>query len=179
MTAPLLKPDSPQRYGTVSRVLHWGMALGFAWMFATTLTTYFFAESALDELLWPTHKSVGALMMLLLLVRGAWSLLNARRRPASTSLLAHLGHLALYAVMFAVPFIGLLRQFGSGRAFAPFGIPLMPGFEGGAIKWMTDLGGNFHGLLGWTLLALTVGHIAAALWHRRSSETNVIPRMFG
>ena len=34
--------------------------------------------------------------------------------------------MALYLLMWAVPAIALLRQYGSGRAFAPFGIPLWP-----------------------------------------------------
>ena len=29
-----MTPDSATRYGTVSRSLHWGMALGLGWMFA-------------------------------------------------------------------------------------------------------------------------------------------------
>ena len=92
---------------------------------------------------------------------------------------AHLGHLALYALMVAVPFIGLLRQYGSGRAFDPFGIPLMPGRPDDRIDWMVELGSLLHGELGWVLLACVVGHIAMALWHRRHPTSNVLPRMVG
>lgn len=81
--------------------------------------------------------------------------------------------------MIAVPLVALVRQYGSGRAFSPFGIPLMPGFEGGKIEWMTDLGSNFHSLLGWLLLALAVGHIVAAFWHHFTGDKNVMYRIIG
>ena len=177
-----MTPDSATRYGTVSRTLHWGMALGLGWMFASAITHSLAEKSALDAFLWPTHKHVGSLLMLLVLLRAAWALLHAGQRPPHINLAAHLGHLALYALMLAVPFIGLLRQYGSGRAFAPFGVPLMPGRDNDKIDWMVELGGLLHGELGWVLMACVAGHIAMALWHSRkgaSAVDNVMPRMLG
>src|SRR6218665_3121431 len=52
--------DSASRYGTVSRVLHWGMALCFAIVFAAALAHYFVRDSALESALWPLHKPTGA-----------------------------------------------------------------------------------------------------------------------
>ena len=172
-------PDSATRYGTVSRWFHWGMALCFVVVFAAALAHYFLPKSDIEGLLWPLHRQVGALLMLLVVLRAAWALLNAGQRPPHVSRAAHLGHLALYALMVAVPFIGLLRQYGSGRAFDPFGIPLMPGRPDDRIDWMVELGGLLHGELGWVLLACVVGHIAMALWHRRHPASNVLPRMIG
>ena len=80
--------------------------------------------------------------------------------------------------MLVVPAMGLLRQYGSGRTFEPFGIPLFSGFEG-EIAWLVEPGNLLHGSLAWTLLALIVGHIVMAFWHRKkSSDTDVIPRMW-
>ena len=175
-------PDSATRYGSVSRLFHWGMALLFVVIFSAALAHYFAKDSALDALLWPVHRPIGALLMLLVLLRAAWALLHAGQRPPHINLAAHLGHLALYALMLAVPFIGLLRQYGSGRAFAPFGVPLMPGRDNDKIDWMVELGGLLHGELGWVLMACVAGHIAMALWHSRkgaSAVDNVMPRMLG
>lgn len=176
----MTSPDTPARYGTVTRFLHWSIALCLAWMFSTAIAHAVAEKSALDAVLWPTHKHVGSVLMGLVLARLLWALGNARRRPLPINLLARLGHLALYALMAAIPLIGLLRQFGSARAFAPLGLPLFPGFdEGEKIGWMVDLGGALHGELGWVLLALACGHIAMALWHRRSTRYDVMPRMVG
>ena len=172
-------PDSIRRYGSISRLLHWGMALLFALIFSVSLVHFFANESALDQLLWPMHRSVGALLLLLVLLRAAWALLNAGQRPPHLSRAAHLGHLALYALMFAVPIIALVRQYGSGRPFAPFGIPLISARPDDKIDWMVQLGGLLHGELGWLLLACAIGHTVMALWHRRHPTQNVMPRMLG
>ena len=172
-------PDSVTRYGTVSRWFHWGMALCFVVVFAAALAHYFLPKSDIEGLLWPLHRPVGALLMLLVVLRAAWALLHSGQRPPHVSRAAHLGHLALYALMVAVPFIGLLRQYGSGRAFAPFGLPLIGARADDKIDWMVELGGLLHGEMGWVLLACIVGHAVMAFWHRRPGHTDVMPRMVG
>lgn len=170
--------DSPERYGRVTRILHWAMALLLAWQFTSALTHFLAEDSALDELLWGTHKSVGFLLMLLIVVRVLWALLNLRRRPPAISTAARVGHVVLYVLMLVVPIVALLRQYGSGREFSPFGIPLMPGFdESLKITWMTDLGSNFHSLLGYVLLVLALGHIAFALKHYFAGERHITDRI--
>ncbi|WP_394792248.1 cytochrome b [Rhodoferax sp.] len=177
-STPWLRPDSATRYGSVSRLFHWTMAFCFALMFAAALAHFFAKDTPVYELLWPLHRPTGTLLMLLVVLRAAWALLHASQRPPHLSQAARLGHLALYALMLAVPCIGLLRQYGSARGFAPWGIPLMEA-RGEKIEWMTDLGRLLHGKLGWVLLACVLGHVAMALWHRRSGDTNVLPRMIG
>lgn len=127
------------------------------------------------------HKQVGSLLFVLIIVRLGWAVANARRRPASLSLAAKLGHWALYALMLAVPSIALLRQYGSGRAFSPLGLPIFPGFDPSQkIDWMVQLGGLLHGELAWVLLALVAGHVAMVWWHRRQGGAeDVLPRMVG
>ncbi|MDM0011127.1 cytochrome b [Variovorax sp. J22P168] len=172
------RSDSTTRYGTVSRCLHWGMAACFAIVFAAALAHYFAKDSAAEALLWPAHKPVGFLLFVLVALRVVWALMRARRRPPHLSAAARWGHRALYLLMIAVPSIGLLRQYGSARAFEPFGLQVMDAREDGRIGWMVELGGLVHGELGWALLALVTGHIAMVLWHRRSGH-DVLPRMAG
>ncbi len=175
--------DNASRYGTVSRALHWGMALCFAVVFAAALAHYFAADTALEKALWPLHKPTGALLLLLVMLRSVWALRQRRQRPLSTSRAAHAGHLALYALMWAVPVIAMIRQYGSGNAFAPFGVPLVAARPGDKIEWMTQLGGLLHGELGWALMFLVAGHIGMALLHRHRARTgreiDVLPRMLG
>ncbi len=114
--------------------------------------------------------------MALVMLRTAWALLQAHRRPPELSAATGWGHRLIYAMMWAVPVIALIRQYGSGKAFSPFGVPLMR--QGGdKIEWMIQLGGLLHGELGWALLILVVGHVGMALWHRRSGGTDVLARM--
>lgn len=175
--------DTPERYGSVSRTLHWGMAVLFGWQFAGALLHAFARETDVARFLWATHRDLGFALLLLLLVRGAWGVANFGRRPKRSStflgLAAAVGHLALYVLMFVVPAAALLRQYGSGRAFSPFGLPLMSGFEGGPIRWMTVAGNMLHGALGWVLLALVAGHVAMVFIHRRLWKDDVLSRMAG
>lgn len=173
-----MTPDTPTRYGTVSRLLHWAMAAGIGWMLLSAIVHAVANKSALDGLLWPAHKHVGSALFVLALLRATWALAHARRRPPAVSLPAQLGHLALYGLMLAIPSIGLLRQYGSARAFAPLGLPIFPGRdEADKIAWMTDLGSLLHGELGWVLLVAVLGHVGMVVWHRVRGEHDVLPRM--
>ncbi|WP_223788328.1 cytochrome b [Marinicella meishanensis] len=170
--------DNRERYGLVSRTLHWGMALLILWQFLSAGAHYFLEDTAIEAFFWPSHKPLGVLLLLLMVLRLLWALFNAKRRPPSINLAAKLGHAILYLLVIAVPTIALIRQYGSGRAFEPFGIPLFAGFEGDKIDWMLKLGGDWHGELGWVLLVLLLGHVAMALKHRKS-QAEVFKRMGG
>lgn len=171
--------DNETRYGTVSRILHWGMALLMLIQLLSATAHMLFDETPFEELLWPTHKPIGFLLLVLIVIRICWVLMNRHHRPSSVSLSAKLGHIALYGLLAVVPALGLLRQYGSGRAFEPFGIPLFGGFEGEKIAWMVQPGNLLHGWLGWILFMMIIGHIFMVILHKRSStDENVLPRMW-
>ncbi|CAM3866782.1 cytochrome b [Ectopseudomonas alcaliphila] len=170
--------DSAQRYGAVTRLLHWGMAVLLVWQFVTVLAHALLEDSALDKFAWGTHKATGLVLMALVVIRLLWALYNRNRRPAAVSTLARLGHLALYGLMFVIPFIALLRQYGSGREFVAFGMTVMPGFDG-KIEWMIAPASLLHGNLGWLLLFMVIGHAAMAFVHRRQGGEDVLARMIG
>jgi len=170
--------DCAQRYGSVTRLLHWGMAIVLGWQFVTVLAHALMEDSALDKFLWGTHKATGLLLMVLVVIRLLWALYNSSRRPAPVSTLARFGHLTLYGLLFVIPFVALLRQYGSGREFVAFGMTVMPGFDG-KIEWMIAPAGLLHGNLGWLLLFMVIGHAAMAFIHRRQGGEDVLGRMIG
>lgn len=170
--------DNHQRYGAVSRLLHWGMALLLLWQFSTALARVLLEDTAIESFMWNSHKATGVLLLTLIVLRIIWALLNLSRRPSSISLMAKLGHLTLYGLMLAIPTLALLRQYGSGRTFEVFGLPLFAGFEGRMESLMAPAN-LLHGSLGWVLLALTIGHIVMSFWHRRKGGAkDVMPRMW-
>ena len=130
-----MQTDTATRYGTVSRTLHWAMAACYLLMFATALKL---------------HKAAGLLLLLLALVRFVWALVHFQRRPAG-GVAVKAGHLALYALMFAVPASGMARQFHG--AF-----------------------GNAHGALAFVFFLLIAGHIAMTVLHQRRGEA-ILQRM--
>lgn len=172
--------DNGLKYGTVTRCLHWGMAILLFWQLGGVVAEVALGETALVEAWGSTHKSVGLILFVLAVVRALWGLLNMAHRPEAGAglvrMLAKLGHFALYVLMLLVPALALIRQYGSGRAFEPFGITLMKGGHD-KIEWMTKLGGDWHGELGWVLLAMIVLHIAMALVHQFVWKDGTLKRM--
>lgn len=171
--------DSYERFGAVTRFLHWSMAAAIVWQLASAASRFFFEDSAFEQFMWPTHKPLGFLILVFAVLRILWALLNWRNRPPRVNLAASLGHLALYGLFTGVAALGLWRQWASGRAFEVFGVTVFPGMESGKIDWILELGNNWHGELGWVLLAFIVGHILMAVWHKSvKSSLNVMPRMW-
>ena len=175
--------DTPLRYGVITRILHWGMAAIFAWQFLGMILRNLLGRGPVAGFFVGSHTALGTLLLLLVLLRGAWGLYNRPQRPPQEKgwlgRAALAGHLAIYALMLVVPALALLRAYGSGRPFAPFGIPLFDGFPGGPIGWMTAPAHAAHGLLAWALLALIAGHVAMALAHRLIWRDDVLQRMAG
>lgn len=178
-TSPWL--DTPQRYGRISRWLHWGMALLFAWQFVGMGLRLALGRTPLVSVFVGSHASVGLLLLVLVLLRGAWGLGQRARRPAHGEGLlgraAVLGHRLLYLLMLLVPSLALLRLYGSGRAFAWFN--QWPLFAAGpkqpALMAPAELA---HGPLAWLLLALIAGHVGMVWLHRRWGD-GVPQRMIG
>ncbi len=174
--------DSPARYGVVTRLLHWGMAALFAWQFLGMGVKLALGRHALTAFLVGTHKPVGTLLMLLILARGVWGLSQWRRRPPHpptwVGRAALAGHAALYALMAWVPTVALLREYGSGKGFAPWGVPLFPatGVKQAALMAPANL---THGVLAWTLLALVVGHVLMVALHHLLWRDTTLARMAG
>ena len=58
MALPIM--DNSQRYGVISRLLHWGMALLFAWQFTSATAHWLFPDTPFEEFFWGTHYPVGS-----------------------------------------------------------------------------------------------------------------------
>jgi cytochrome b561 len=173
--------DTPQRYGRISRGLHWLMAGLFAWQFAGALLYVGLGDTALTRVVGGSHFTLGFTLFVLVLLRGAWGLANVARRPAHPGPLgraAVAGHVLIYGLMVIVPGLALLRQYGSGKPFAPYGIPVMAARDS-KIDWMVATGDLLHHWLAFILLAVLLGHSAMAVVHRVLWKDAVLARMAG
>jgi len=173
--------DTSDHYGWASRVLHWGMTLLFAWhFFGVACRVLLGRDAPLASFMFSTHRPMGVLLFILIILRLLWVWVQRRHRPAYAEnllgRLARIGHIALYALMFIVPALGLLRQYGSGRGFAPWGVPLMEN-TGVRVDWMMAPANAVHGTLGWLLLLLILGHIVMALVHHFKMKDATLRRM--
>jgi len=174
--------DTPDRYGRVTRALHWGMAALFAWQFAGAALHAWDREAALAKWFWSSHGSLGVLLLALVAVRGLWGLESLRRRPGPEpgwrGRLSTAGHAGLYILMVGVPVVAMMRSYGKGKGLAVFGQPLFEA-TGREVPGLVALGNALHGWLGWLLLALAVGHVAMVAVHQYVWRDGVAARMAG
>jgi cytochrome b561 len=172
--------DSENRYGMISRALHWGMAILFAaQFFSAGARALLPREDAFRELVWSYHATLGTILFLFVLARGIWGLVNLSSRPRHEGLLgraATYGHRTLYALMIVVPATRLLAAAGNDRSFTFLGLEVFPAREA-EVAWM-QLPAEIHGELGWLLAIVILGHVIMAVgWHHLVRRDGTLKRM--
>jgi len=174
--------NTAETYGWVSIYIHWLMALGIFAMFAlgawmVTLDYYDAWYHRAPEL----HKSIGILLLILLLFRFAWRLANKRPElmgQAWEKLIALATHRAHYLLMFAVTLSGYFIPTAEGKGievFNWFTIPALFSLD----KQQADAIGMLHLITAWALIGLAAIHIAASLKHQIIDGDSTLTRMLG
>jgi cytochrome b561 len=170
------------RYDPVARTLHWliaglaviVVALGWAIPGAPR-------ETGSRELLLLLHRSVGVLIIAVMLGRALWRLghppppLPSSLAPIER-LAAHANHLLLYVFFVVQPVSGYVNAAAAGHSVSLLGIvaipPLLP--EDGRLSQIAaavHLTGQF------VVYALVAAHVAAALMHALIRRDGVFERM--
>ncbi len=164
------------------RLLHWLMA-------ALIVTMLFIGVGMVSTVsatrLWliELHKPLGILILCLAAIRLLIRL--ARPVPPLPSdlpgwqrLAAHVSHLALYVLMFALPLVGWSMLSAGGYPVVLFGTfqlpPLVP-----VQPLLFAVLRQGHTLLAFLLFALILGHLAAALFHAWIRRDGVFRSMIG
>lgn len=157
------------RWHPVSKALHWLMAGLIGWQLWLGWTAEDLPFSPRKLELFITHKSIGLVLLMLVLVRLAWRMRTGVPAPADQGSalehrLASLGHGLLYVLMFAVPLSGWWISDTSRIPFKLFGIVPAPDFLA-TDKGSSELAASVHEALVIALVVLIVVHVLAALRH--------------
>jgi len=175
-----------------SDATHWGsLARFFHWSVVVLLLVQAVVGLVMVELprrpnvipVYDFHKSLGLTILFLAVLRLAWRAIDRRPEEPSTMprwqvIAARAGHVALYALLFAVPLSGWLFDSANGlRPLMFWGIVRMPGISGGRNKDLAEVAEDGHGLLFWLLVLVAAGHAAAALYHHFVQRDDVLRRM--
>jgi cytochrome b561 len=171
------------RYKAIVVWIHWITAAVVVTQVVVGFAFHRFLERGTPErmemLAW--HKTIGALILVLALVRLAVRLMN--RPPPYPSdfpkwerFAAVWTHRLFYLLLIVLPLTGLAAVSGQaedGTVPLQFGLslPAIPG-----IPRQNEFG-EVHEILVWTTLALVVLHVSAALYNQFGSRTNVADRM--
>ena len=90
--------------------------------------------------------------------------------------MAHLGHLALYGLMIAIPLSGWLMSSAKGFQTVYFGVLPIPDLLAKNPE-LGELLATLHGGLNLLLVLTVLGHAAAALKHHFVDRDDVLRRM--
>ena len=178
----MLKNTSEQ-FGLVSIGLHWLMALLLTGLFAVGLymTSLGYYDPLYHSLPW-WHKSIGLLVIMLLLVRFVWKIINPRPIALKTHKtwevrLAHSIQNIFYGLILLMGMSGYLISTAKGKGIAFFGFFDVPAMTAEIAEDTADLIGNAHLLMAWGLAGLVILHAAAALKHHFIDKDNTLKRM--
>lgn len=177
-----MKKTFSTSYTSTAKYFHWGMGLLIICMLCIGL---YMASLPLgpDKLkLIGIHKSIGAILLVLVVLRLLWRLSHAvPELPADLGKIYHLGaraaHYTLYALMFAMPLSGWGMSSAAGFPVSVFGWFTLPNLVA-PDKELRKLLGETHEWLAYALIALLVLHVAAALWHHFAHKDDVLRRMW-
>jgi cytochrome b561 len=173
--------NSPERYGAIPKTLHWATVV---LVIAGWLLGQFGDElpHAMHAAGLSIHIAIGTAIFMLLVARLVWRFIDPPPPPETTALggIAEVGariiHVALYALLVAIPIMGILVQFARGHALPVFGLWEI------ASPWVRDrefaksmLG--VHELMANTLVVLAALHGAAALVHHFVLGDRTLRRM--
>ena len=183
--------NSNKAYGSFARFLHWLMAL---WILAAYVIiiylTWDHTEGIVPGLNY--HKVVGFTILLPLVIRFVWRLLNPapplpETLPRWQVLASRISHAALYVLMLLMPITGYLGN-GGGVDYGVLQIPPFMRTEMAARlfdalgitmqQWDVFFDTIHYGIVGpYVFSSLIVLHAGAALWHHFVLKDDVLRRM--
>ena len=169
--------DSSTRYGLISKIFHWVMALLIMWQLLKLGDRIADGEHWIGQTLVPWHISIGTLLLVLVVLRIIWAVKQRKQRPVqnpATAFLVKTGHFLLYAGMVLMPLSGIALMVGKGYGLKAFETQIIA--RGEEISWLAQLG-SFHSPISWILVILILGHIGIALIHRFVKRDDTLQRM--
>jgi len=180
MDARMLR-NSDVAWGDIAKWLHWTMAPLILVQVPLGLMAAGWRLSPAKLQLFFWHKSLGVLILALLVLRVAWRLANPApglpgEMPAWERAAAHASHALLYALMALLPLTGWIVNAASGiplRVFGLFPLPALVEPNETLARLFTLL----HRGLVVTLVVVLVAHVAAALRHHWILRDAILARM--
>ncbi len=173
--------NSYTRWGVIAKGFHWIIALAVAAMLALGWWAHSLPYSALKVDVFWVHKSLGILVLITMVLRLGWRLVNPAP-PLPTDLkaweraAAHLTHYGLYLLLLAMPVSGWVINSAANFPLTVFGWFDVPAIAPPDDD-LKELASTVHWVLAWSIIAVVALHVAAALKHHFLLKDDVLRRM--
>ncbi len=174
--------NTPDRWGSVSKSLHWLIALLILALGIVGLLMGELPKTPKYFWVYTAHKSIGITVLVLVGLRLLWRLYAGAPRPVPGTpgwqeRIAGATHWLLYVMMFAIPLSGWLYDSASGlRPFKLFGLLEMPKLVAPDER-AAQLSHAFHEWGFWALILVVLAHAGAALYHHLQQRDATLVRM--
>lgn len=180
--------DTKNKLSRVTVLLHW--IVGIAVIGALTIGVCMVQNKA--GVMYPWHMSFGQLIFIFVLMQIVWRLKNGwpeaiHEYPPVERTLARVVHCVLLIGVLLMPIFGFLMASFSGNGVAFFGLELVarnpdPVNLGKVIPINGSIAGfahTAHWVVGYTLIAAVILHIAGAVKHQVIDKDSTLRRMLG
>jgi cytochrome b561 len=170
-----------EQYSGFAKLLHWLVAVCVIIMIPAGLVMANIGPGDLQNVLYTVHRSLGVLVLGLMIIRLLNRLIAGAPPPEPTltpmqRAVSHVVHMALYALLIAQALIGWVATSAFGATISFFGLFAVPDLVSKDQALSEPLFAA-HLWIGLLIAALVLMHIAAALYHGLIRRDGVLQRM--
>lgn len=178
----MLLKNTISTYGSVSKCLHWLIAISVILMLLAGLSFRYLPKGATFGTVMFLHKSLGVTLLGLIILRLLWRSINVVpalpiNTPHWESILIRLVHYLFYAFVIVMPITGIVMTLAKNHPLSFWGITninlsFIPKNEA-----LGHFMAQWHLYFAWGLFGLIVLHTLAALKHHFVNKDDVLKRM--
>lgn len=168
-------------YPATSKLLHWAVAICVLATAPVAITMHSLDKGATQDVLYNVHKSLGVLILMLMVLRLINRLVVGAPIPDPEiepwqRTVSSIVHGSLYVLLFAMPIVGYIANSAYGAPTPFFGLFNVPPIVGKNEALATQLF-TIHRWVGWLVIVLVLMHVSAALYHHFIRGDHVLQRM--
>ena len=180
--------DTKKKFSHITITLHWLVGVTIIVLLAVGK----YMEENEVYSLYPIHKSVGALIFLVILARVVWRVSQGWPDPVSQymkweQLLSKIVHYVLLIGSVIIPLSGIMMSAGGGHGLQVFGLeviatnpdPLDPQKMVPLNEGIARTGHTLHGLVSNFVIVAILLHIGGAFKHHLVDKDGTLKRMLG
>jgi cytochrome b561 len=167
-------------YGPTAKIFHWLIFLLLAAQYAVGSIMPHIGRKTLDEGWVHWHLLVGAVILLVIVLRFLWRLANPVTLPDALApwelIVSRITHYCLYILVFVMTVLGWAAANSRGWDVTLFGVVPLPALAAKGARWGHEAG-DIHNILVYVLLGFIALHVAGALYHLLVKKDGVMQRM--